>query len=195
MGNKIFAPLLGVLLLVAALGGLALAQSGGNYDVEWSVIGTAGDEFVSGGGYQLGFTLGQDQEPLVSAGGGYQVVQEYWSGGIVPTAVRLVAFYAEPQGLTLAVRWETAEEVDLLGFHLYRSLSPHEVGTRLNESLIPAAGPGGVRGASYTFLDETVQAGVTYYYTLEDVDTYGLATAHGPVVVALWRVYLPLVIE
>ena len=48
MKRKALAPLFAVLLLAAALGSLALAQSGGSYDVEWQVIGTAGDEFAAG---------------------------------------------------------------------------------------------------------------------------------------------------
>ncbi len=76
-------------ILVLALGllcsllfvGSVLAQSGGDYDVEWNVIGAAGDEFPSGGGYQVGFTLGQPSPPWIPSGGGYQSVNGYWSGG------------------------------------------------------------------------------------------------------------------
>jgi hypothetical protein len=80
--------LLSVALLFTLAGGAlrlaqdtALAQTGGNYDLEWHVIGSAGDQFVSGGGYQIGFTLAQDTPPLMSSGGGYQIAQGYWAGG------------------------------------------------------------------------------------------------------------------
>jgi hypothetical protein len=48
-------------------------------------------------------------------------------------------------------------------------------------------------GASYQFADESAAPGVTYYYWLEDVDTYGSATLHGPVSaeLALTRRLLP----
>jgi hypothetical protein len=75
--------LLVVLILIGA--GLrtesddALAQSGGDYDVAWSVVGSGGDQFVSGGDYGMGFTLGQDTPPAISSGGDYQVVQGYWA--------------------------------------------------------------------------------------------------------------------
>jgi hypothetical protein len=187
--------LLCALLLAAALGGLALAQSGGSYDVEWQVIGSAGDEFAAGGAYQLGFTLGQDQEPLVSTGGSYQIVQEYWSGGSAPTAVKLVAFGVEARGDTLVVFWETATERDNLGFHLYRS----DIGTpgsfsRLNETLIPSQSPGG-GGAQYEWVDTGIHRGRLYFYLLEDIDMYGLATPHGPVtgLLAGFRAFMPLV--
>lgn len=113
--------LLGVGLLLV-LGSSVLAQSGGNYVVEWNVIGTAGDQFAAGGSYQVGFTLGQDTPPAFSAGGGYQIIQGYWAGGgIVPTGVSLAAFWIEARGDTLVACWEMASEVDTLGFNLYRS--------------------------------------------------------------------------
>jgi len=54
-GKRALVVLLPILLL--PLAGGVLAQSGGDYDVEWNVIGSAGDQFVSGGDYQLGFTI------------------------------------------------------------------------------------------------------------------------------------------
>lgn len=195
MRRKTIAPLFCALLLLAvALGGLALAQSGGSYDVEWQVLGAAGDEFASGGSYQLGFTLGQDQEPLVSSKGSYQIIQGYWSGGIGPTAVKLAAFGVRARGDALVVFWETASELDTLGFHLYRS-DTGAPGTfsRLNEALIPSEAPGG-GGAAYEWIDAGAARGRTYFYLLEDVDVYGQATAHGPVtgLLAGFRAFLPL---
>lgn len=67
------------------------------------------------------------------------------------------------------------------------------MGPRLNESLIPARFPGQGLGASYSYLDGAAHPGVTYYYTLEDVDADGTRTPHGPVTFTLWRAYLPLV--
>jgi hypothetical protein len=191
-----------ILLLVVLLlfGGAVLAQSSGGYDVEWQVIGSAGEQFATGGDYQLGFTLAQDTPPQVSQGGSYQVVQGYWSGaGFPPTAVTLVGFWVETRGDALVACWETAAEVDLLGFHLYRS----DTGApgsfvRLNEELIPGQAPGSPVGASYQWVDVTVAAGQTYFYLLEDVDVYGRATCHGPESATLqpttlFRIYLPLV--
>jgi len=195
MRRKTIVPTFCALLLVAAALGLALAQSGGAYDVEWQVLGTAGDEFAAGGAYQVGFTLGQAQEPGVSAGGGYQVIQGYWSGGNNPTAVSLVAFGVEARGGALVVTWETASELDLLGFHLYRSDTgePHTF-ARLNEALLPAQASGG-GGAVYEWVDAGAAGGRPYFYLLEEVDVYGQATAHGPVVglLASYRAFMPLV--
>jgi hypothetical protein len=38
-----------------------------------------------------------------------------------------------------------------------------------------------VEGAYYVFVDEDVQTRKTYYYTLEDIDLYGVSTFHGPI--------------
>jgi hypothetical protein len=191
-----------VLLLTTLLlaGGVVLAQSGGSYDVEWQVMGSAGQQFVSGGGYQFGFTLAQDTPPLVSQGGHYQVIQGYWSGaGFPPTAVTLTSFWVEVRGDALVACWETAAEVDLLGFHLYRS-DTGEPGSfaQINEGLIPGQAPGSPVRASYEWVDAGVEAGQTYFYVLEDVDVHGQATRHGPVSATLqpttlYRIYLPLV--
>ena len=82
--------------------------------------------------------------------------------------------------------WETAQELDNLGFHLYRSESPAGPWTRLNAELIPAQYPGAVFGAIYEWLDAgvtpgDVTPGVVVYYRLEDVDIHGVSTFHGPI--------------
>jgi hypothetical protein len=183
------------MLLLA--GGAVLAQSGGSYDVAWQVLGSAGEQFVAGSGYQLGFTLAQDTPPLVSQGSGYQVVQGYWSGGGgIPTAVTLTGFWVEPRGDALWVRWETASEIDVVGFHLYRSEgNPAGPYSRLNEGLIPAQSPGSSTGAPYDWIDGDVVEGVTYYYLLEGLDAQGRTTEYGPLPAALaaYRIYLPFV--
>jgi predicted extracellular nuclease len=101
--------------------------------------------------------------------------------GLTPTAVDLVRFEAVPRPRGIRVKWQTATEIDNLGFYLYRSESPDGPWTRLNEALIPSQAPGAPVGATYTWLDEAVQPGVTYFYRLEDVDIYGRSTFHGPV--------------
>jgi hypothetical protein len=100
---------------------------------------------------------------------------------LVPTGVTLAAFTAEVQASNIHILWETASEIDTLGFNLHRSTDPSQVGERLNGDLIPAQGPGGGQGALYTYLDESVTDGTTYFYWLEDVDLYGATTLHGPV--------------
>jgi len=168
------------------------AQSSG-YDVGWNVLASAGNQLLVGGDYQLGFSLGQPHEPGISSAGSYQMVQGYWAGsGFQPTAVRLTDFHVVARGSMLLVRWETASEVDNLGFNLYRSENGQpNTYIQLNEQLIPSPAPGGQGGASYEWVDQDLTLGQTYYYLLEDVNTSGQTTTHGPVPGTLFQTYLP----
>lgn len=101
-----------------------------------------------------------------------------WGG---PLAVRLDRFEAFPQGESVRVEWETLSEIDNAGFRLYRGTTAVAPDAPLHEGLIPSQAPGSGQGFSYEWLDETVETGATYYYWLEDVDTAGIVTRHGPV--------------
>jgi uncharacterized delta-60 repeat protein len=98
-----------------------------------------------------------------------------------PTAVDLAGFTATAGSDAILLQWETASELDILGFALYRAGSPDGVRTRLNEGLIPGQAPGSPVGSSYRFVDKNVVAGTTYYYWLEGVDVYGSALQRGPI--------------
>jgi hypothetical protein len=50
---------------------------------------------------------------------------------------------------------------------------------KINGAIIPAKG-NVAQGATYRFVDWSVEKGKTYYYKLEDVDIAGIATQHGP---------------
>lgn len=95
------------------------------------------------------------------------------------TAINLVSFNANADnngGVTLA--WETATEVDNAGFNLYRARGKKGKYKKINATIIPAQGSVS-SGAQYTFEDKTPAAGV-FFYKLEDVDTSGVSTMHGP---------------
>ena len=68
------------LLLLAA--SVALAQSGGGYDLSWSTVDGGGATFSTGGGYTLGGTIGQPDAGVL-AGGGYTLGGGFWRGGAV----------------------------------------------------------------------------------------------------------------
>jgi hypothetical protein len=125
-------------------------------------------------------------------------VEDYQWSGRFPTAVRLASFGAEARGRAIVVSWETAAEIDNLGFYLYRSDAADGDYRRLNDAIIPSRFPGSPRGATYTWLDDQVTPGTLYYYRLEDVDRYGERTFHSPVsatvLAAVDRsIYLPFV--
>ncbi|MDX9955047.1 MAG: S8 family peptidase [Anaerolineae bacterium] len=115
---------------------------------------------------------------------GYGLLQTYEAtGGTAPTAVDLVRFDGNTHETGIEVTWETAMEIDNVGFHLYRMAEGEGLWTRLNAEIIPAQAPGSMMGAVYTFADTTAQANVTYLYRLDDVDVSGKVTTHGPITV------------
>ena len=59
---------------------VALAQSGGGYDLSWSSVDGGGYTFSSGGAYILGGTVGQPDAGLLS-GGNYTLGGGFWGGG------------------------------------------------------------------------------------------------------------------
>jgi hypothetical protein len=125
----------------------------------------------------------------------------------VPTAVELLYFRATPLPGAVLLEWETAVEIDNYGFLLLRSASDRlddaPYWTRYNAeeiAFVPAAGHGRGSGATYSFKDDTMPAGIAYTYWLVDVDTSGRRTVHEPVVVTAlpdsglpYGVYLPLI--
>jgi len=102
-----------------------------------------------------------------------------------PLAVNIASFTAAaaPEGVTLA--WETVSETGNAGFNVYRSTSDAGPWTQVNAVLIPAKAPGSAEGQAYTWTDASAEAGMTYFYQLEDVALSGVTTLHAPVSVAL----------
>lgn len=104
-----------------------------------------------------------------------------------PLAVTLESMNAIPYPAagTVEVSWLTVSEVDTAGFNLYRATTPDGPQIKLNAALIPAQVPGGVSGGEYRYVDSADLApGTTYHYWIEDVDTQGVLTQHGPISVA-----------
>jgi len=69
-----------LLALLVLLPAVALAQTGGGYDLTWSTIDGGGYTFSEGGGYSLGGTVGQPDAGVLS-GGGYTLAGGFWPGG------------------------------------------------------------------------------------------------------------------
>jgi hypothetical protein len=98
-----------------------------------------------------------------------------------PLAVELSDFQAMCHNDTnVTVTWETASEVDTLGFNLLRAPTEAGTPTPLNQEMIPAQTPGG-SGSSYAWEDTEPKANGTYWYWLDALDTDGTATRYGPV--------------
>ena len=110
-----------------------------------------------------------------------------------PTDVRLANLNALslPHGIQL--KWQTAQENDLIGFNIYRSESPDGERVQINYELIAAITPGELQGNDYVFLDTTAEVGKTYYYWVEWVGNRD-SELFGPVTESLApnHVWLPI---
>jgi hypothetical protein len=101
-------------------------------------------------------------------------------GSNVTTPVELESFEASPSDGAVDLSWQTGSELKNLGFNLYRSTSESGPYERVTASLIPGLGSSAT-GASYGYRDTGLTNGVRYFYELEDVETTGKTTLHGPV--------------
>jgi hypothetical protein len=96
------------------------------------------------------------------------------------TQVELSSFTATPGEDFVLLEWQTASELDNLGFHLYRGEAEGGPYQRLTGSAIPGLGSS-PSGARYRYLDSGLPTGKTYFYELEDIETTGRTELHGPV--------------
>ena len=96
-------------------------------------------------------------------------------------AVTLVSFTATGGDGQVLIEWETASEINNIGFNLWRSTREMGDYVKLNDLLIPSQALGSVIGASYSYMDTAVVGGTTYYYKLESIATDGSSELHGPI--------------
>jgi hypothetical protein len=104
-----------------------------------------------------------------------------------PSAVDLDYFRADYDfyvGTRLS--WGTGSELDSLEFNIYRAENVWGPRYLVNQWPIPAKHPGTAQGADYEFVDPYANG---FLYWLEDVDSGGQATLHGPVTAGNLAVY------
>jgi hypothetical protein len=110
-----------------------------------------------------------------------------------PTAVLITYHQVKPVLGSVVVQWQTASEIDLVGFKLYRTLKPDGEMQLIHDGLIPAKNPGQLIGASYQYVDNEVSSGSTYMYTLQVFLVDGKSENYnfGTVLIG-WMDFLPL---
>ncbi|MBI5375432.1 MAG: SBBP repeat-containing protein [Candidatus Schekmanbacteria bacterium] len=92
------------------------------------------------------------------------------AGKGIPTAITLSSFTADLKNKKVLLTWQTATEIDNLGFNVLRSESESGPYTKINKKLIKSKGSS-TKGASYKLKDKNIEAGKTYWYKLEDIDS------------------------
>ncbi len=148
---------------------LKLAYRYANCDVIWKALGA---------------TLNTTTDTLTKTGlAGTEFILGGAQSGPDPLVIDLISFTAvrSDGGDSILVEWETATEVLNAGFYLYRAERKEGPYIKLTDALIPGEGSD-IQGACYLYEDVDVDATTRYWYTLEDIDTYGITTTvHGPV--------------
>jgi hypothetical protein len=86
--------------------------------------------------------------------------------------VELSLFTATTTTDDVTLRWRTESETNNLGFSIYRSDAKDGKYTKVNARLIQGAGTDAAPH-DYSFTDEDVVFGFTYYYYIEDIDFSG----------------------
>ena len=108
----------------------------------------------------------------------------------------MLFFSAARVGQSVALDWETAQEVDNYGFNLYRAaVDDFSQATWIHFEPSSIAGGTG-SGATYRYVDASPGPG-TWRYWLTDVDTHGAETGDAQsatiVMPLFFPVYLPMI--
>jgi len=93
-----------------------------------------------------------------------------------PTNIELSNLEVIPLDEQVVLKWKTETENGNAGFNVWRA----DNFVKINDAIIPALGSS-VSGSNYDFVDQWVLNGKRYFYLLEDIDTEGISTFHGPV--------------
>ncbi|MEW6128463.1 MAG: C25 family cysteine peptidase [Acidobacteriota bacterium] len=110
-------------------------------------------------------------------------------GGSAPTAVTMQSYNAVQNGRTVKIEWQTQNEIDNLGFNIYREAKG--IRTRINSELIAGSAlkiGGAIRNQSgnrYSWFDTLPKKSKNASYWIEEVDTKGETTLFGPMAPAL----------
>jgi hypothetical protein len=90
----------------------------------------------------------------------------------VPLAVTFALLTAFSTTDSVTIKWSTENEIDNLGFNIYRSETKDGKYIKVNSKLIWSAGTHS-SSHDYSYTDDNLKFGQTYYYYIEDIDFSG----------------------
>ncbi len=92
-----------------------------------------------------------------------------------PTSADLLAFKAGSAPKGIRVKWQTGNELEIIGFNVWRKTSKGTEWKKLNANLIDAKSVGTISSEKYSYLDKSVKVGKKYVYRIEIVLVQGEA--------------------
>lgn len=131
----------------------------------------------------------------LAAGDNYFLIGDSTSA---PTPVVLTEFGATARQDGVEVYWQTAVEIDFAGFYVWRSTPVEERFEKISPFIVATGGP--ITGASYRFVDNSVDTPGSYAYRLQAIDLDNSSEFFAPIVLALvvepgvptTRLFLPI---
>ena len=102
-----------------------------------------------------------------------------FSGAV--TAVSVKNLRADAYNGAVDLRWDTTNETDHLGFHVFRSDENGDHFIQLSPRMIRNFNTSGSLGGSYRFVDFSAENDTTYFYYIQDFDNLGISKMWGPV--------------
>jgi len=123
---------------------------------------------------------------------GVQTVDVFVDDGVFPvshrwtlnisTSIQITEFTASynPETMSIMIHWMSAGEIDDSGFDIYRAYSENGHYTKINNSVVMNREEG-----IYRFIDQTTEAGFTYYYKLLITNNLGNQKEFGPVMITI----------
>ncbi len=142
--------------------------------VTWQIDNTGESSGITWNQVNTGMQDGDNDEVTVGS---------YEGNGDISLPVQMsdiTAVFVEGQGVTLT--WQTASEVNTLGFYVLRSREADGNYTRITNALIPGQGNSS-SGAEYEFTDSEAESGIDYWYKIEEISTDGSSDFYGPILV------------
>jgi hypothetical protein len=117
------------------------------------------------------------------------MTQVILSASDISLPVELVSFSGTYKNNQVILEWETASELDNLGFNILRAQETDGLFSEIssfkyNEDLL-GLGDSAI-GKAYQYVDkDSLQEGMTYIYKLQDVSVNGVITEHGPIAITI----------
>lgn len=114
---------------------------------------------------------GVDERSIGSATNGE--VEDYRITVTAPTAISLLTMEGKARNKRVDLKWTTGNEMNVVGFNVWRTGRANGTFDKINNALIPAERAGSLTGANYVFKDKGRAPGKRYFYKLEIIGTGG----------------------
>lgn len=164
-----------------------------NIDGDWL---DAGEQIFASQPLNAGVNALVINVPAITAGTTFARFRLSRAGGLAPTGyhqdgevedyqvivyvpVEMERFEVGVEGGHVRLDWTTRSETENIGFYVYRSKTKEGPFTQITAEIIPGAGNSETTH-TYSYLDENVYTGETWYYKVADMNYAGALTFHGP---------------